>query len=135
MSTSPDPQRDRSSTGYLLDSALAQIREDSRLYNEAVGSYNTHLENHRNRRDLQDLPFREPITAHQAFEDAMDGDPSAIEALITALIDEAHLDSDLRRHPRTYPIHLEAVEHLQVAREQLISTLEEALVHVRHTDS
>lgn len=135
MSTSPDPQRDRSSTGYLLDSALAQIREDSRLYNEAVGSYNTHLENHRNRRDLQDLPFREPITANDAFEDAMDGHPSAIEALITALIDEAHLDSDLRRHPRTYPIHLEAVEHLQVAREQLISTLEEALVHVRHTDS
>lgn len=119
------------STRTLLRSALAQFHEDSRLYNEAVGSYNTHLDNHRDRRDLDDLPFRDPITAHDDFDDAIDGDGSAIEALLAHLIDQAHLDSQLRRHPRTYPVHVEAVEHLQIAREQLVTTLEEALRHIQ----
>ncbi len=131
--TSTD-DRDRSvsrTPGTLLQSALDQFREDCRLYNEAVGSYNTHLDNHRDRRDLHDVPYRTPITAHDAFDDALDGDPSAIEALLTHLLDQAHLDSQLRRHPRTYPIHVEAVDHLRMAREQLVTTLEEALRHVR----
>lgn len=120
--TSPDAQT-------LLQSALDQFHEDCLLYNETVGSYNTHLDNHRERRDLYDLPFRAPITAHDAFNGASNGDRAAIEALLDHLIDQAHLDSQLRRHPRTYPIHVEAVEHLQLAREQLITTLEELLQH------
>lgn len=119
-----------STTRPLLESALEQVREDCRLYNEAVGSYNTHLDNHRDRRDLHDLPFRTPITAHDAFDDASDGDRAAIESLLTHLIDQAHLDSRLRRHPGTYPVHVEATEHLQLAREQLVTTLEEVLQHV-----
>jgi hypothetical protein len=113
-----------------LQSALDQFREDCRLYNEAVGSYNTHLDNHRDRRDLHDVPFRDPITAHEAFDDAIDGDRAAIESLLASLLDQGHLDSQLRRHPRTYPIHVEAVEHLQIARERLVTTLEDALHHM-----
>ena len=117
-------------TRPLLESALDQFRQDGRLYNEAVASYNTHLDNHRDRRDLHDVPFRAPITAHDAFEDASDGDRAAIESLLDHLLDQSHLDSELRRHPRTYPIHVEASEHLQLAREQLVTTLEETLQHV-----
>ena len=117
-------------TRPLLESALEQFREDCRLYNEAVASYNTHLDNHRDRRDLHDVPFRAPITAHDAFEDAGDGDRAAIESLLAHLLDQSHLDSQLRRHPRTYPIHVEASEHLQLARDQLVTTLEAALQHV-----
>lgn len=113
-----------------LSSALEQFRQDCRLYNEAVGSYNTHLENHRERRDLRDVPFRAPVTAADAFEDAVEGDREALEALLSTLLDEAHLDSQLRRHPRTYPIHLEATEHLEIARDRLVATLEDALYHV-----
>ena len=123
--------RDESSTAEpLLRSALDQFREDCRLYNEAVGSYNTHLDNHRARRDLYDVPFRHPITAHRAFDGAVVGDRAAIEALLEHLLDQPHLDSRLRRHPRTYPIHIEASEHLRTAREQLVTTLEEALRHL-----
>lgn len=117
----------------LLRSALDQIEEDSRLYNEAVGSYNTHLNNHRDRRDLHDLPYRDPIAAHGAFDDALNGDRAAIEAVLTHLLNQPHLDSQLRRHPRTYPIHIEATEHLEIARERLIATLEEALQHKHNT--
>lgn len=113
----------------LLQSALDQFREECRIYNRAVGSYNTHLTNHPDRRDLHDIPFRSPITSREAFDDAVNGDRSAMETLLTHLINEGHLDSQLRRHPRSYPIHLEATEHLKVAREQLITTLEEALHH------
>ena len=114
----------------LLRSALGQIREDCRLYNEAVGSYNTHLDNHRARRDLHDVPFRHPITAHDAFDDAVGGDRAAVAALLDHLLDQPRLDSRLRRHPRTYPVHIEASEHLRIAREQLVTTLEEALRHL-----
>lgn len=131
QSTAHDRSRDQPPTaGHLLRSALEQAREESRLYNEAVGSYNSHLDNHRARRDLDDVPFRSPITAHDAFDDAMDGDRAAIEALLDHLVDQAHLDSQLRRHPRTYPVHVEATEHLEIAREELVSTLEEAFRHV-----
>lgn len=119
--------------GSRLRSALAQLREDARVYNEAVGSYNTHLDNHRDRRDLHDLPFRPPVTAHDAFDDAVRGDPAAIDALLEHLVDQAHLDSELRRHPRTYPIHVEATEHLRIARDRLVSTLEAAYRQVRET--
>lgn len=134
MSSITDRDRGQSSAGPLLQSALDQVREDCLLYNEAVGSYNTHLDNHRDRRDLHDVPFRPPVTAHDAFADALDGDRDAIEALLAHLIDQAHLDSRLRRHPRTYPIHIEAVEHLQIARERLATTLEEALRHIHDGD-
>ena len=132
---SSDPQsRSTASTAQsLLQSALDQFLEDCRLYNTAVGSYNTHLDNHRERRELYDLPFRAPLTAHPAFERATNGDRDAIEALLTHLIDEEHLDSQLRRHPRTFPIHDEAVEHLQIARDQVITTLEEVHVHLQET--
>lgn len=100
-------------------------------YNEAAGSYNTHLTNHRERRELHDIPLRQPITARDEFSYALDGDAVAIEDLITYLIDQAHLDSQVRRHPRTYPIHVTATEHLEHAREQLISTLEETLRHAQ----
>ena len=119
---------------FLLQSALEQLSEDSRLYNQAVGSYNTHLDNHRERRDLYDLPFRSPVSAHEAFDGAMAGERDAIEAVLAQLLDETHLDSHLRRHPRTYPIHVEACEHLEIARERLVTTLEDALLHVDVTD-
>ena len=129
-SPSTDDPDELPAAGRLLESALDQFREDCRVYNEAVGSYNTHLDNHRDRRELYDVPFRRPISAHEAFDDACDGDRGAIEELLSHLLDEAHLDSDLRRHPRSYPIHVEACEHLEIAREALVTTLEEALVHV-----
>lgn len=119
----------------LLQSALDQFHEECRRYNEAIGSYNTHLDNHRDRRGLRNIPFRDPITAHETFDSALNGNRSAIKALLTYLIDQAHLDSQLRRHPRTYPIHVEATEHLQIAREQLISTLEEALHHMNNDNN
>lgn len=118
----------------LLHSALDQFREECRLYNRAVGSYNTHLDNHRDRRELYDVPFRSPITDFDCYDSAVDGDRAAMEALLTRLIDQAHLDSQLRRHPRTYPIHIDAVEHLRIAREQLIATLEQAIQHSRENE-
>lgn len=129
-STADGQSRSTSQTGPLLESALDQFNEDCRLYNRALGSYNTHLDNHRDRRDLQDIPFRAPITAHDAFEDTLDGDCDAVESLLDHLIDQAQLDSQLRRHPRTYPIHVEATEQLEIAREQLVRTLEEAFCHI-----
>ena len=114
----------------LLDVALAQLVEDARTYDEAVESYNVHLANHRERRDLHDLPLREPITAHEALESALDGDREALASVLSTVLDETHLDSAVRRHPRVYPIHLEAVEHLEIARRQLVTTLEEALRHL-----
>lgn len=123
---------DVDAAGLLLQSAIAQLKEESLLYNEAVGSYNTHLENHRERRDLHDIPFREPIAVMDEFSAVITGDAAAIDALIADLLDQAHLDSQIRRHPRTYPIHIDAVEHLQLARGQVVSTLEEAFHHVQN---
>lgn len=117
-----------------FQSALEQFHEDARLYNRAVGSYNTHLSNHRERRGLHDIPFREPVSAHDDFDAALRGETEAAERVLTDLIDEAHLDSQLRRHPRTYPIHVEAVEQLEMARDQLVTTLEEALYRFQETD-
>lgn len=128
-----DPQTTAPRT--RLGTSLAQLREDCRVYNEAVGSYNIHLDNHRERRDLEELPFRAPVTAHDAFEDAVDGEPAALEALLESLIDQAHLDSQLRRHPGVYPVHLEAVEHLRIARDRLVTTLEDVLQHVAEDES
>lgn len=113
-----------------FETALDQLREDCRVYNEAVGSFNTHLDNHRDRRDLHDLPFREPVTAHDAYDDAVAGEPAAVETLLASLIDRAHLDSQVRRHSGTYPVHLEAVEHLRIARDRLVTSLEDVLRHV-----
>ena len=111
-----------------FETACEQFREYCYLYNEAIGSYNTHLDNHRDRRALHDVPFRSPITAHDSFDDAIAGDFDAMQNLLTHLLNESHKDSSLRCHPRTYPIHIEACEHLQIAREQLISILEEILL-------
>lgn len=129
--TRDDGQTRSPSADHLLKSAFSQIEEDSRIYNRAVGSFNTHLKNHRQRRDLHDIPFRSPTSSHDTFEDALIGDPAAIQALLRDLIDQFHLDSEVRRHPRTYPIHVEAADHLESARKQLITTLEEALRHIR----
>ena len=115
---------------YLIGSAREQLEFDCRLYNEAVGSYNTHLGNHRERRDLFDIPYRRPITAHGSFDEARVGDPAAIDSLITELIDQAHLDSQLRCHPRVHPIHREATDQLAAARKQLIATLEDLVTHL-----
>lgn len=114
----------------LLESALAQIREDVQLYNEAVRSYNTHLDNHRDLRGLHGIPDRSQITSHDVYDDAIDGDRAALERLLAHLIDQAHLDSQLRRHPRAQPVHLEATEQLHMARNQLVTTLEESLQHI-----
>lgn len=114
----------------LLDTALAQLAEDARLYDAAVESFNTHLENHRDRRDLHDLPRRERITDHDAFEVAIDGDRDGLERVLEDILDRGHLDSKVRRHPRVYPIHLEAIEHLEIARDRLVATLEAALRHI-----
>ena len=128
-----DRHVDLTSPGHaLLELALAQLAEDARVYNKAVRSFNTHLENHRDRRDLHDLPRRRPVTDLETFEEAVDGDREALECLLSHVLEGAHLDSAVRRHPRVYPIHIEAVEQLEIARNQLVSTLEEAL---RHLDS
>ena len=113
-----------------LQSAIDQFREECYPYNRAVGSFNTHLDNHRERRSLGDLPFRVPIAAHEGFEGALAGERVAIETLLARLLDEIHLDSDVRRHPRTYPIHREAVDQLAFARDQLVTTLEETLQYL-----
>lgn len=134
-SSADDPSRSTSpSARPLLQSALDQLREECRLYNQAIDSYNTHLDNHRDRRDLHDVPFRAPVIAHDAYDDALAGDRAAVEPLLSRLIDQAHLDSHLRRHPRTYPIHVGAGEHLRMARDGLVGSLEEALVHIRDRD-
>lgn len=131
MSSATDPDGGEVPAGrHQLTSALDQLREDARVYNEAVGSYNNHLEEHRDERDLQDLPFRDPITAHDAYRDARVGDRAAIERLLTHLLDQVHLDSRLRRHPGALPVHVEAAEHLRIARRQLVTTLEESLYHM-----
>lgn len=116
-------------------SALEQFYQACREYNKAVGSYNTHLDNHRDRRDLYDISFRAPITAHDAFSAALEGDHDAIESVLEHLLDQAHLDSEVRRHPRTYPIHREAVEQLEMARADLITALEDALHRTKITDA
>lgn len=113
-----------------IDLALDQLREEVRWYDRAVASFNEHLENHRDRRDLDDLPFREPITENEEYEAVLAGEPAAIETLLHALLREAHLDSRVRRHPRTYPIHEEAVDHLAVARDEVVSTLEGVLLEI-----
>lgn len=135
MTTTTDGSDARTTTPQTrFETSLAQLREDCRVYNEAVGSFNTHLGNHRDRRDLHDLPFRAPVVAHDAFDDALEGDPEAVEALLASLIDQAHLDSQVRRHPETYPVHLEAVEQLRIARDRLVTTLEDVLQHVDEDD-
>lgn len=121
------PTRPSSTGRELLDVALAQLLEDARVYDLAVESFNEHLANHRERRDLHDLPVRESISGNDAFETACHGDRESLASLLSTMLDQAHLDSAVRRHPRIYPIHLEAVEHLEIARERLIYTLEETL--------
>lgn len=70
------------------------------------------------------------MTAHDAYDDAVAGEPAAVETLLASLIDRAHLDSQVRRHSGTYPVHLEAVEHLRIARDRLVTSLEDVLRHV-----
>lgn len=116
----------------LLHSALLQLEEDARMYDVAVESFNTHLENHRERRDLHDIPRRAPIREHDGFDAAVGGHRDAIESMLAELLSRVHLDSAVRRHPRAYAIHLEAVEHLEIARDQLVITLEATLRHLDH---
>lgn len=116
--------------GTRFESGLQQLREDTRVYNEAVGSYNTHLDNHRERRDLTSVDFRDPLCAHEAYDRALEGDRTALRALLTHLIEEEMRDSLVRRHPRAYPIHREAVEHLSIERDQVRRTIEETLYHL-----
>ncbi len=130
----PSTDKRRAQGTALADSALDQFEEAAFSYNSAVGSYNTHLHNHRDCCDLHDLPFRVPIAANDTYDPAMDGNRLAIEALVNALIAEAYLDSELRRHPGTFPIHLEACTHLQTSRTQLVTALEDALYHMRTTE-
>ena len=118
----------------LLDTALGQLAEDAQVYDAAIESFNTHLENHRDRRDLHDLPLREPLNTHPMFETALGGDRDALESVLATVLDRAHLDSEVRCHPRVYPIHLESIEHLEIARDQLVATLEDALRYLRPVD-
>lgn len=110
-----------------LDAALMQIVEAATVYDQAIASYNEHLENHRDRRDLHDLTRRQPVADMERFQSAIDGNREAIEAILSAMFDQSQLDSSVRCHPRVYPIHLEAVEHLEIARDQLVRALEGAL--------
>ena len=103
MSSLCDRRRSHPHSDPLLEAGLDQFREECFLYSRAVGSYNTHLANHRERRDLYDIPFRAPVSAHDRFDAACRRERAATETLLADLIDEAHLDSELRRHPRTYP--------------------------------
>lgn len=112
-----------------IGSGLEQIREDTQLYNQAVGSYNIHLDNHRERRGLTSVDFRNPLHAHDAYESALEGDRKALQALLGHLLEEEKRDSRVRRHPRAYPIHREAIEHLAMARDQVRKTIEETLFH------
>ena len=110
-----------------LEIAVAQVVEAGRVYDEAVTSYNTHLENHRGRRNLDELPARQSITDAAMYQQGITGDRDALDTVLAQLLDQVHLDSAVRRHPRVYPIHLEALRHLEIARDQLIRALEDAL--------
>ena len=114
-----------------FQSAIDQFREDTFMYDQAVDSYNQHLRNHRDSRNLQDIPARVSIQDHTAFKDVLRGNPVAIKTVIDDMIAQGYADSHLRRHPRVFPIHLEACEQLEMARTQLITTLEQALYHLQ----
>lgn len=101
------------------DLGYAQLHEECLAYNQAIGSFNQHLDNHRDRMKLHDIPFRDPVCTPETTGE--------MRALLAELLDRAHLDSQVRRHPRTAPIHAEAVEQLEIARSQLRSTLETEL--------
>lgn len=136
MTTTTDQRSsDLTTDDPLLRSALDQFHDACFSYNEAIGSYNTHLDNHRERRDLYDVPFRTPISAHEDLDAALRGDEAAIESVLEDLIDQAHLDSQVRRHPRVFPIHIEAVDHLELARAELVSTLEDALHRIHSAET
>lgn len=107
--------------------ALGQVAEVAHSYDEAVRSYNEHLENHRERRDLHNIPVRQEMITDETFQEALDGELAALKDVLSTLLDEPHLDSALRMHPRVYPIHLEAIEHLEIARRELIKSLEDAI--------
>lgn len=128
--TDANGRGERPTDEFLLATALAQCGEHGSAYDEAVDSYNDHLENHRERRDLHDLPPRSRVSAHEAFDDALDGDRAAFERLLDHLLEQERLDSQLRRHPRTYPIHRETTAQLRVARDQLVGSLEAACRHL-----
>lgn len=98
-----------------------QLRLECLAYNKAVGSFNTHLKHHKVQLKLHDLPYREPVEVPT--------DTSEMEPLLQSLLDEVYLDSAVRRHPRVAPILEDAVEHLEIARDQLIRTLEDELLY------
>lgn len=112
---------------FLITSSIAQLREASQAYNAAVGSFNTHLERHQ---DLAAIPFREPVSAHDAFEGALSAERPDVERLLESLLDQTHLDSQVRRHPDVHPIHREAVTYLRITRAEVISTLETLLLQL-----
>ena len=96
-----------------------QLRQECLAYNRAIGSFNRHLNNHRDRMDLHDLPYRRPVDTPET--------PSEMRHLLEYLLGQVHFDSQVRRHPRIVPIHEQAVEHVEIARRQLLSTLEDEL--------
>ncbi len=111
----------------LFAITLAQLDEDAQTYDMAVESFNVHLDNHKDRRSLDDLPLRSPVTGHDAWSSARRGDRTALESVLMWLLEQPQLDSAVRRHPRVYPIHRTAIEHLAVARNQLVETVEDGL--------
>lgn len=112
MSNTTAKNQELSADHFVFD----QLRLECLAYNRVVGSFNSHLRAYRDRLHLDDLPYREPVT--------VPGDIDEMEALLAFLLDQVYLDSRVRRHPRIAPVHLEAVEQIELARRQLISTLE-----------
>lgn len=101
---------------------LDQLRLESLAYNKAVGSFNTHLKHHKTQLNLHELPYRKPVS--------VPADTEEMGELLQSLLDETYLDSEVRRHPTVAPILVDAVEHLEIARTQLIKSLEDELLYV-----
>lgn len=112
MSNTTATNRELSADHFVFD----QLRLECMAYNRTVGSFNGHLQAYRDRLHLEDIPYREPV--------AVPTDIDEMEALLEFLLDQVYLDSRVRRHPRIAPIHLEAVEQMELARRQLLTTLE-----------
>lgn len=96
-----------------------QLHEECLAYNRAIGSFNHHLSNHRERMGLEDIPYRAPIQTPTTVDE--------MQRLLTHLLAQPRLDSQVRSHPNTVPIHEEAIEHIEIARDQLVATIEDAI--------
>lgn len=110
---------------YRSDVLWAQLEEDTKEYDNAVESYNEHLDGH-------ELDERETFSDHEQYEKVVDGAVSHIDDVIRELVAEGYRDSKLRRHPDTDPVHIEACKQMAAARQELIETMDDIMYVCRN---